>query len=307
MVRNRALYLGLRVGARVLPAVPLRLSYALASLAGWIAYYVVIPARAGILANLAVALPQMPARTRCRVARAAFQHDAKNWIDTLRISRLPDDELGELVAVVGWEQLSRALERGRGAILVSMHLGNFDLVGQILAARGLTVTVPVERMEPPELFDLLTRQRESRGIHTFPLDRAPRALVRALGRREVVGLTADRHLAGRAVCVPFFGRPAQLPRAPVALARATQAPVLFALGLRLPDNRFQAIFRELGAPADDPAAGRDEEAAMRPIVGMMEEFVRRYPGQWMAFSPVWRPCADMNTPATMDQQIEAAL
>lgn len=306
-MRNRLLYVALRLAVRLLPYVPLKMAHTAAAGGGTLAYYVLPAARRAILQNLSIALPEHTVEARKWIARRAFRNDALNWLDTLRIPSLSAEQIVQMVPVQGWKRLEQALELGEGTILVSMHLGNFDLVGQVIAAQGWQLTVPVERIEPPELFNLLTRWRQSQGIRLLPVDEAPRAILRAISRGEIAGLTADRHVAGKSITLDFFGQPAVLPRGPASLARRTGAPLLVGIGVRRPDGGFEGFITPPVPTERTSDATADEERITRAVVAIMEEFVRRYPDQWLAFSPVWQPGIALNGPATIEQQTEAAV
>ncbi len=301
-VRNRVLYLALRAAARLLPIVPLGWAYRVGEAAAVLAYYLVPDARRGLLSNLAVAFPDRSAEARERFARAAFRNNAKNWLDTLRIASLRSEEIIRSVDVEGWENLEQAVALGRGVILVSMHLGNFDLVGQLLAAHGLQVTVPVQRVEPPALFDFLTAQRESKGIDTVPLERAPRAMLRALSRGEIAAMTTDRLLAGKGLPIDFFGRSVILPRGAPTLARLSGAPIVFGLGIRGDRGGFHAHVEAAMSSDQNREAHEDEYILLGQLVVLMEAAIRRYPEQWIAFSPVWDSRSDTDSTATIEQQ-----
>jgi KDO2-lipid IV(A) lauroyltransferase len=306
-VHNVLLYLALRVTAAVMPLLPLRVLYALATAAGTVAYYTVPAARAGILANLAVALPTTPPHKRARIGRCAFCSDAKNWVDTLRICRLTDLEIRQTIHVDGWERITAAAREGNGVILVTMHLGNFDLVGQYVAAQGFRMTIPVEEMRPARLFDYLVRLRASRGINIVSVQKRPMQVMRALRRGEIVGLAGDRDFSGGGVEVDFFGRPALLPGGPARLARHTGSPLLIGIGVRKPSGGYEGFVPppiELQHSDDEDA---DAHENTKRIARALEPFVTRFPEQWLAFSPIWPERNRPNHLATIERQEQAAV
>lgn len=300
MTANLLLYVLLRLARVGLRFIPLRLAYLLADLVGLLAYLAVPKARRGISRNLSVVTGQpVQSRTVQRLARDAFANDAKNWVDTLRIDRVSGEELEAISEVEGWDRLGAALDEGRGVILVTAHLGNFDLVGQLLITRGYRLTIPVERMRPPALFDLLSAERGSKGIRIVPVEEAPRALLRALRAGEIAAVAGDRAAGGKTVQVQFFGRPTQLPSGAASLARRTGAPVVIGLGLRLPGGRFQGFVshRVEMERTSDPVS--DDAANTQRVAETLEGYIRRYPGQWLAFSPLW-PQPDKTARVTMN-------
>lgn len=306
MIRNLTLYVALRCAHALLPYLPLSLAYLLADLAGLVAFAVVPSARRSICQNLSVVTGKSAgSRAVRRLARDAFANDAKNWVDTMRIRRVSDQEIRQAVEIEGWDRLESALAAGKGLILVTMHLGNYDLVGQVITARGHRLTIPVERMQPEALFHLLTQERRSKGIDVVPIKEAPRAMLRALRAGEIVALAGDRNVAGRTVDVEFFGRPTALPRGAVSLARRTGAPIVVGAGVRLPSRLFHGYVSEpIDIVKTTDAESDDLENAQR-LARVMESFVARFPGQWLVFTRVW-PRNAKETTLTMEHT-EAAV
>lgn len=299
---NFLLYIALRGAAALLTVLPVELMYRIAAWIGTVAFFLNAPPRRALIRNLAAALGKPPnSVTVRRAARRAFQCDAKNWVDTIRISRLDQNALQQLVDIDGLEHLDRACAAGRGAVLVGMHLGNFDLVGQVLALRGYRVTVPVEHMRPERLFAFIMKMRTSRGIHAVPIDRAPREMLRALRAGEMVAVVADRYIAGRATSVSFFGHQALLPVAASTLVKRSGAPLFVGVGVRKANNRFHGHI----IPVPDLESSRERELSdqeiMQRITGVMESMVQLYPDQWLVFSPVFQDDVSPETVATMEK------
>jgi lauroyl/myristoyl acyltransferase len=306
-VLNVALYVVLRLTSRLLQVVPAGVMYRLAQGAGWCAFYLVRGAREGVTGNLSVVLGKEPGSAEVRAAaRSAFQNDAMNWVDTLRIGQLSLDEIQHMVRVDEWALLEHSIATGRGVVLVTLHLGNFDLVGQVIAGHGYRLTVPVERMEPHGLFDFLVEQRSRNGITLVPVEHAARELLRALRSGELVGLAGDRGIAGKTLQVPVFGKSASLPAGPVTLARRAACPLLFAVGIREGPGRFRGIVRSVAVTYSGDAA-TDDARNLVTFVRLMEETISQFPGQWLAFQPFWKIDSGENAAATMGHQRRAAV
>src|SRR5690606_26065695 len=107
------------------------------------------------------------------------------------------------------------------------HLGGWEWAGTWLARRGVPVTVVVEALHPPALFEWFVGLRESLGMRVMPLgDGVATEVLAALGRNEVVCLLSDRDLGGRGVPVTFFGEGTTLPGGPAMVALRTGAALL---------------------------------------------------------------------------------
>jgi len=283
-----ALYLALVVGSWVVPRIPRQLAYFVATCAGVVAFLLAQRSRRNSEANLSVVLGQQPISPPVRIsAMLAFCYNARNWVDTLLLGRLSPADLESSIHLEGWEHLESALSEGKGVILVGLHLGNIDVVGQIVAARGIAMTIPVESMRPPALFRRLQRLRQSMGIKTVPVTESPRTLLEALQRNEIVALTCDRNLGDGGVEVRFFGRPTQVSKGPAWLATRSEAPVVMGYGLRRPDNGFDA---RVLAPLQMRRTGRrqaDLQANAQTIMAQAESLIRAHPAQWMMFARLW--------------------
>jgi lauroyl/myristoyl acyltransferase len=309
MIPNLALYVVLRIAAWALPLIPVSVAHSLSDSAGKLAFLLFPRPRRAVLENLAVVMETSPNDRKLRpLAVEAFRTDAKNWIDTLRIRRTTGAEIEAQVEFDHWDRLAAAVSRGKGVVLATMHLGNYDMVGQVLAQRGYRMIVPVERMQPQALFDFLVDLRTSKGVRVVPLDQAPREMIRALRAGEIVGLAADRMIGGRGgVETRFFGRFTALPRGPVSLARRTGSTLLLGVGIRRGDDTFAAhvigpipITRSENSESDDLQN-------MGRVVAEMEALIRRYPGQWLNFSPMWRRVGPAELAATINHQTEEVL
>jgi KDO2-lipid IV(A) lauroyltransferase len=309
MRRNDILYLLLVLARRVVPVVPLGTAYALASAVATAAYYLLPGPRRTIRANLAQVVGAAPSSPEvARLARSAFRNDARNWIDTVRLHRLtPGEILCSVPIVEGWEHIEQAAERSRGLILVTLHLGNTDLVGQLLVARGYQLTVPVERVQPARLFDLLQRERQSKGIDTVPVHGAAPALLRALRAGQIVAVAGDRSVAGRTGRAAVFGRDASLPLGPLALARHTGAPVILGVGARVGPGRYRGYVTP-PLPLQHTGNARDDERHyLEVLAATMEPFIARFPDQWLMFTPFWTDGGNEKAAATIGHPREAAI
>jgi KDO2-lipid IV(A) lauroyltransferase len=223
------------------------------------------------------------------LVRQACVHITKGHYDLFRVARLSKEQIKSIVHLEGWENLERALARGRWVIVVSAHFGNVELVMQIPAIHGMPAMSPVLRTRPERLFRYARALRESHGLRLIPTDEPMVPLFRALKRGEMIGLATDRDLADSARVVEFFGTPTRLPDGPVRVGLRTGAVLLPAFGLRLPDD---SVVVQVEPPLELPRTGDEEadiEAGMRLVVVVMERHIRPHPEQWLVAKRVWPP------------------
>lgn len=269
-----------RAVERTLPALPAALDVPVGEVVGTLAYLAAPRARAAVRANLSVIAG------RPDLARQVFVSQARHYVETLRILALRPERLLAMVEVDGWAHLSQAVARGSGVIVASAHLGPIVLCGQILAAHGLEVAVVVEP-KTNDLGRLVDRARSAMGIRTIET-RSPMGIVRTLRRGGIVAFLADRAITGVGERVPFFGRPALLPTAHVAIALRTGAALVpaFALRERGRLRAYLASALELPRTGDHDA---DVREGTRRWAEVLERWIARAPEQWSIFQRVWEP------------------
>jgi len=183
----------------------------------------------------------------------------------------------------GEEYLTEALACGRGVLLATAHVGNWELGGLILALRGYPLTVAYRPMSSPRVNRMFLEQRQHRGLDPVPLGRAAISLVRALRKGRIAAVLADRDFSENPFPTPFFGAPARLPRGPATLSFRTGAPLLPGFMLRQPNGNFRLAF----FPKIDPKQFDSIEAVQVELVHSLETVIGENPTQWFVFDDFW--------------------
>jgi KDO2-lipid IV(A) lauroyltransferase len=187
-----------------------------------------------------------------------------------------------------------ALGEGRGVIVLTMHLGQWDLGLSLMREIDALVHVVMRRDEPAEVSRLAAEARNLPGLRVHQAGDSPLLgveLMAALLRNEIVAVQGDRAFGNGVLPTPLFGCEALLPTGPVRLALATGAPILPVFLVLAPGDRFRLFALE---PMRLPRRRGDgiEDAvaeAMPRLAGMMESVIARYPDQWFNFYDVWPP------------------
>ncbi len=234
--------------------------------------------RRAVRGNLARIRPDADARTLDRLVLATYVAFAESLVDAWRDSPLPD------VAIEGAEQLHAALAAGRGVLLWSAHLGNWELAAAALARAGFPVAALARPHADPATDRFLAGRRAAAGVRVVgrcPGAHGARSVLRARG---LLALLGDRRFEGRGRAVPFFGRPARLPAAPLALARRTGALVVPGFVVRIAPGRYRI---QLEPALDDEATRQGGDGALAALAAALERHVRRDPTQWFVFEPMW--------------------
>jgi Kdo2-lipid IVA lauroyltransferase/acyltransferase len=245
--------------------------------------------RAVVEKQLRAALPGIGDHEVQRIARAAYGHLGRTSIETAVLPSYSPAEIIDLFeAVHGWDVVEQKLALGKGLILVTGHLGNWELGGAYLAARGLPIDAVARHMANP-LFDrYLTSTRHRIGMTVVHDEDAVRRVPRSLRGGRAVAFLVDQGAVGLAsTWVPFFGRYAKTPRGPAVFALRLGSPVVFGVALRQPSGRYQLTFE----PIDVVETG-DRETDVDKIVAdytsVLERWVRRAPEQYLWHHRRWK-------------------
>lgn len=267
---------------------PLGALYRVAGLAGSAAYSCWPGGRRRIRRNFARVL-QDPGQVG-PTARRSLQNYCRYLVDFARLGSQP---AGEITALCDgdevFSQLDAVLARGRGAVLVCMHFGNWDLGAAAGAAHGYRMAAVGERFSDGRVTAEVFGARERLGIRILPLDRPGPSLLRTLKQNGLLALLIDRSVPGKGVTVRFFGEEVEVPAGPAQLALRTGAalvPIAAARTRRQAAHvRLIADFSIDAAPTGDPAA--DVQRLTQEVMGAHEAFIRRYPEQWYKFGDMW--------------------
>lgn len=248
--------------------------------------------RSIVAGNLARVVPDDPPRRRA-LTRRNFLNFARSLADYCALADLPPQQFHGLFAELGGrEHLDAARRAGRGAILATAHLGNWELGGLSIAAAGYPLRVVTAQEPSPELHAQRRRYRAAHGIQTVTLDNgSPFSFVEALAAlREncVLAMLVDRPYGDTAVDVDFFGGRMKFSPAPIALAQTTGAPILPAYCVLDDDGRYRARVEPPLAleKAQDPQTGL--RANTQRLAAVFERIIREHPDQWFQFLPLWK-------------------
>lgn len=249
----------------------------------------------------------LPGRSPAEVAaivRGCYEHFGGEIALLARYGRLSRGWLLERTA--GVDEARRvardALGEGRGPLVVTGHLGNWELGGAVLsAALGVPLAAVVKRQRNPRVDRRLAALRRGLGIEPIHREEAARRIPAALGAGEAVALVADQDARHRGVFVPFLGRPASTFRGPARLALARDVPLLFGAlvregeGYRLHLERVPRPGRDheppdgRRGPAREPADGEAAERELtRRWVARLEGAIRARPEQYFWFHRRWK-------------------
>jgi KDO2-lipid IV(A) lauroyltransferase len=286
----------------LMASVPLRFGYALAHLLTGFHYRFFPRRRHAALVNLAVVMPRSSRRERTQIAKRMMRGYNSMMFEFLRLPHLSREELLRSVEVVGRENLELAVARGRGVVLASSHIGNWELGAVVLAHWGYTLHA-VAGVQLSRWFTPAVREVKSElAIHTISHEEGLRKLLRAVEHNDLVALMVDGDLFHHGVSLEFFGREIQWPSGPGVLAQRSGALVICGYCERLRPGRFRLVLE----PALDPARYPSTAALNAAVASTVERHIREHVDQWCIFRPLWEAAPVPGPePAAAARRVEA--
>lgn len=282
------LYIFYRVGRFMALRLPVTISYKIASIIADI-YYLLFPRdREAVIFNVSVVLGKRSTQREIETcAKEIFRNFAKYLVEFFRFSKIDEQFIDRYVTIKGREYVDAALSRGHGVILLSAHLGNWELGGMLMSLLGYDVSAVVLPHDNSKINGFFEKQRMLGGIRPINIGFSIRSCFDVLKSNRVLALLGDRDFTANGVAVNFFGRLARLPKGPAALSTKLGAAIVPSYLLRNGDGKFELIFYPPIFPNNDNASVDTAEKLTERCAAVMEECVKKYPSQWYVFKKFW--------------------
>jgi len=223
------------------------------------------------------------------ITKEVFITIARTTFELLRLPVLKQQTILDMAAEFeGAEYLKQAADTGKGAVLVTGHIGNWELLGALIYELGYPVDFLIGKQHNPYVQNMLIKIRASTGINLVPVGVGARQVMRLLKDNHFVAMVADQHSASAATRVDFFGRPAATPSGPAAFAVKLKCPILFGYLIRDNNNRCRVVAEPPIYPPDSGDREKDIVDMTQEYTKLLEKAIRKYPGQWMWTHRRWK-------------------
>ncbi len=247
--------------------------------------------RAIALLNLAIAFPQRSTREHRAILRASARNLGRMGAEMCHLRDLSPATIGRYVTAeddATW-QTALTAAAAHGAVILTAHLGNFELLAHAHGLLGHPITLVHRPMRNRLVDGIIMALRARAGTVSLAKKDAARAALRALHQRQIVAIPADQNQTRRyGVFVDLFGLPACTTPGPARLAMLSRAPLLPVFLIRQGETDQHRI---VVLPAIDPVRTGDREADViattQRCTAVIEDMLRRYPEQWIWFHKRW--------------------
>lgn len=283
--------------AAIARAVPERWSNRLASSAGAMQARLAKKKRYQVEKNLSRITGEPPDSEHVQqLVVEAYRSYARYWLETFSLVLRDRDYFLERFHCPTEDMVDKVLARGKGAIVVVGHLGNWDAAGAWVGARGNRLVTIAEMLKPRRMFDFFLEHRARLGMKIYPAQAGvTRDLVREIEEGAVVAILGDRDLKGTGPEVTLFGEPVTLPAGPASIALRAGVPLLVAgvWGVKRADGLpgWEAEISEPIELPDDYEPGKITREQILELTAkyapVLEGYIARRPEEWHVFQPFW--------------------
>ena len=262
---------------------PLKLSYLLAIVISDLHYIFAKVDRANVTANLKNIFPEKNRQDIARLRIRLFRNFAKYLVDFLRFSKIDMGYIKGNIRIENRHFIDAALSKGRGVIVLSAHIGNWELGGVITAMLGYQISAVALPHKDKGVDNFFNFQRERKGLNVIPLGKAARQCLNILNGNKIIAIAGDRDFSRNGILLDFFGKPAIFPEGPAAFSLKTQAPIVPAFTIRNKDDSFTLRFEEPIELKPEGDREKDIKALIFKYKIIFENYIRKYPEQWYMF------------------------
>lgn len=282
-------YILYKVGEFIVTRLPLSMAYGFAIFFCDLQYLFSFRDRMAVYNNLVAIMPDE--KNLHKKTREVFQNFGKYLVEFFCMTKKFDaDFVRKNVKVVNQEVLKQVLDRGKGGIIVTAHIGNWEFGAILLCMLGYPiVAVALPHKERP-VNDLFNEQREAKGITIVPPHLAIRKGMETIRNNKFFALVADRDFTQSGEVLDFLGKRALIPKGAALFSLKTGAPIVPCFLTRNADNTFTFDFKDPIIPptqVDEDVKESALLAVMQQYTAVIEQKIREFPTQWLMFRQFW--------------------
>jgi KDO2-lipid IV(A) lauroyltransferase len=276
--------------ARSLGLLPRRVARAAAGVLGFLVYWLAGRLRRVGTRNLELALPELSSEARKRILRGVYRSLGWQLVEFCRMTRYTPESTRDWLRTEGLEHYAAAEARGKGVLVITGHLGAWELSSFYHSLMGHPMGMVIRRLDNRRLDEFVNGIRCMHGNYVLHKDDFGRGLLTAMHAGGTVGILMDTNMTPpQGVFVEFFGRQACTATGLAHVARKTGAAVLPGFMVWEPAERRYVLHfgPEVAIPHTDDVSADIVEGTQR-CTAVIESWIRRYPDQWLWIHRRWK-------------------
>lgn len=277
-----------KVGKFLVLLFPRRLSYFIAKIISTFQFYLSRKDRRAVFFNMERVLDNKNKKVLTPICLEVFRNFGKYLVDFFLFSRLDKNFITKRVTINNRHFLDELLDKCSGVIVVTAHIGNWELGGAIVALLGYPFYAVALSHNHPRVNDFFNTQRSLCGVKVIPVGIAVRRCYELLKDKKIIAFLGDRDFSGSGIETFFFGKPVRVPRGPAVFSLRVKVPILVGVMIREKNDNFSLFFEEPIFPWKEDGGLKKEEELISEYLKVIERYIKSYPSQWYMFQPFFK-------------------
>ena len=262
---------------------PWRAAYRVGMFFSDLQYFLSEKDRDAVINNLRVILPNDDEKSIQRKTKEVFENFGLYLVEFFRSSKIDADYIKKYVNFEGIDYLKNVVKES-GAILLTAHIGNWELGGMILSSLGFHSIAIALNHSYGKVNDFFIKRRKEKGIEVIHLGLSIRKCFQGLKEKKLIAILGDRDFSNSGYEMDFLGKTKMIPRGPAVLAKKANVPIIPAFAVR---RNFNYITIKVFPPIYI-AQNDDERQIMSKFVKIIEQQIYEHPTQWLMFREFWK-------------------
>ncbi len=287
-IKNYFEFLLVKIISAIVRTLPHQFALCLGRLLGVIIFYMIPIRKKVAMNNILYAFPEKNKKERKNIIRRCYINFALNMIEFIRLSKLSKDFYSSYITYVNVELLQKAYEQKKGALCMSGHFGNWELLGAAIHAQGYDLSGIARRQRNHLVDRLINENRRAAGLGVIELGMAIRGVFRALQRNQFIAILADQDARRKGIFVDFLGHPSSTATGPAVLALKFGCPIIFACCVRGKKGRHTIFFEWIDYSDLDGVTDENIRILTQRHAQTLEKYVRTYPDHWFWMHRRWK-------------------
>ena len=277
-IKNYTEYLLALVLSYIIRIIPLKLALAFGRFIGYFVFYILKIRRQVAIENIGTCFPDKNSEEINKIALQTYLNFGQTIVEFIRQPFMSRQYLSEKITILNEDLFNGLFSQSKGAICVSGHFGNWEIMGAAIRAKGYSVVVVARDQRNELVNNLINDQRHAVGIETIQLGVAVRGVLKSLHQHKIVALLGDQDAHDEGVFVDFMGRPSSTAPGIALFALKTRCPMIFFASVRGNNGQHTGYFKEIDFSDLEGASKENIRILTQRHASALEEFNPKIPG-----------------------------
>jgi len=255
---------------------------------GAIFYYFIPIWKKQVMEILKIAFPESSSEWRRNIAFRNYIYFAKIFFDFFPVYTMSSDRFSKSVVCLNSKLIEKAIQSGKGAIIVIFHFGNWEALGEWFVRNGYNFRAIARKLKNPAAEKIVTETRGRHGMRLFSMKESSATILKFLGGNGILGNVADQDAGRRGIFIKYFGRLSSTFRGPSVFALRQKCPLIAGTCLLEKNGKYVIHFKDISTSIPEGFKKTPAEYLTQLYTNYFEKKIREYPEQYFWFHRLWK-------------------